>query len=64
MQTMITSSKPVNPHNSMQICLNDAKYYFQFGLLLFQDISDKVAADDDVTCMMMSSLICCVCYYL
>ena len=61
---MMTSSKPVNPYNSLQICLNVAKYYFQFGLLLFQDTSDKVTAGDDVTCMMMSSLIYCVYHYL
>ena len=35
MQTVMTSSKPVNPYNSMQICLNVAKYSFQLGLLLF-----------------------------
>ena len=29
---MMTSSKPVNPYNSMQIFLDAAKYYFQFGL--------------------------------
>ena len=31
----MTSSKPSNPYTSKQICLNVAKYYFQFGLLLF-----------------------------
>ena len=66
---MMTSSKPVNPYNSMQICLNAAKHYFQLGRY-FKDISDKVTADDDVTfmmtssCMMMSCLIYCVYYYL
>ena len=29
-------SKPVSPYSSMQICLNVAKYDFQFELLLFQ----------------------------
>ena len=52
---MMTSSKPVNPYNGMQICLNVAKYYFEFGLLLFQRHADKATADDDVTCMMTSS---------
>ena len=36
MQTMMTSSKPVNSHNSIQIRLNIAKYYFQLRFLLFQ----------------------------
>ena len=36
MQTMMTSLKPVSSYNSMQICLNVVKYYFQQGLLLFQ----------------------------
>ena len=33
---MMTSSKQVDPYNTMQIFLNNAKYCFQFGLLLFQ----------------------------
>ena len=59
---MITSSKPENPYNSMQICLNFAKY-FSLDFCYFEDISDKVTANDDVimhddvTCMMTSSLI-------
>ena len=61
---MMTSSKPVNPYHSLQISLNVAKYYFQFDFCYFKDISDKVTADDDVTCMMMSSFIYCVEYYL
>ena len=66
----MTSSKLVNPYNSMQICLNVAKYYFSLDFCYFKDISDKVTADDDVimhddvTCMMMSSSIYCVDYYL
>ena len=51
---MMTSRKPVNPYNSMQICLNVGKNYFQVGLLLFKDISDEITADDDVTYMMTS----------
>ena len=65
---MMTSSKPLNPYNSKQIFLNVAKYYFQFGLLLFQRHIWKVSADDDVivhddvTCMITLSLIYCVDY--
>ena len=52
---MMTSSKSVNPYNSMQICLNVAKHYFQFGQLLFHLLFlDKVTADNDVICMMTS----------
>ena len=50
----MTSSKPVNPYNSMQIFLNIARYFFRLEFCYFKDISDKVTADDDVTCMMMS----------
>ena len=49
---MMTSSKPVNPYNSMQICLIVVKYFFQFGFFYFKDIFDKVTAYDEVTCMM------------
>ena len=68
---MMTSSKSVNPYNSMQICLNVAKHYFQLGFLLFQRLLlfhllffDKVTADYDATCVMTSSLVYCVDYYL
>ena len=37
---------------------------FSLDFFYLKDIFDKVTADDNVTCMMTSSLICCVNYYL
>ena len=37
---------------------------FSLDFCYFKDISDKVTANNDVTCMMMSSVICCVYYHL
>ena len=37
---------------------------FSRNFCYFEDTSNKITADDDVTCMMMSSLIYCVYYYL
>ena len=45
---MMTSLKSVYPYTSLQIYVNVVKYYFQFEFCYFKDISDKVAADDDV----------------
>ena len=53
----MTSSKPINAYNNMQVFLNVGKYYFQFALCYFKNISEKfITDDDDVTCMMTSSL--------
>ena len=70
MQTTMTSSKPVNPYNSMQICLMLRNIIFNWDFCYFEDISDKFTADVDVTymmtssCMMMSTLVYFVYYYL
>ena len=37
---------------------------FRWDFCYFENISDKFTADDDVTCMIMSSLIYCVYCYL
>ena len=60
---MMTSTTPVNPYNSMQICLNVENIIFSLVFSYFKDISDEVTSDDDLTCMMTSSLIYCVDHY-